>query len=71
MSWGIFGFFQMKPICDALLIAKIVYGYSYFCVSNTTPATRVFAEERLWHPKIKENSMFASDLSGRQDGMLG
>jgi hypothetical protein len=25
--------------------------------------------ERLWHPKTEENSMFASDLTGRQNWM--
>ena len=39
----------MKPICDALLVAKVVRGYSYVCGSNTKPVTTVIALERLWH----------------------
>jgi hypothetical protein len=53
------------------LIAYVVRGYSYVCGSSLKPATTVFAVERLWHPKTEENSMFASDLSGRQDLMPG
>jgi hypothetical protein len=55
----------MKPICDVLLIANVVRGYSYVCGSNTKPARTVFAVERPGRSKTGENSMFASDLSAR------
>ena len=61
----------MKPIRDALLVAKVIRSYSNVCGSNTKPATTVFAVERLWYPNTGENSMFASDPSGRQDWMPG
>jgi hypothetical protein len=53
----------MKPICDALLVAKVVRSYYYVCRSDRKPAITVFAVERLWYSKTEENSMFASDLS--------
>jgi hypothetical protein len=61
----------MKPIRDALLVAKVVRSYSYVCRSNSKPAITVFAVERLWYSKTEDNSMFASDLSGRQVLMSG
>ena len=63
-----------RPLWDAcgfFLIAYVIRGYFYVCGSTLKPGTTVFAVERLWHPKTGENSMFASDLSGHQDWMLG
>jgi hypothetical protein len=40
-------------------------------VCDTIAVTIVLAVERLWYPRTGENSMFVSDLSGRQDWMPG
>jgi hypothetical protein len=42
-----------------------------FVAILTSAGTTVFALERLQQQKTGEDSMFASDLSGHQDWMLG